>query len=48
MNVRWPWLFRVMNRPLVKPLVPNAFYYWLLDRLSDNGGWRPLSIRENR
>lgn len=28
--------------------VPNWFYYWLLDRLTDNNGWRPLGYREGR
>lgn len=25
--------------------VPDRAYYWLLDRLTDNGGWRPLHMR---
>lgn len=40
------WLFRLLNRRPFR--VPNPLYYWLLDRLTDNNGWRPLSYREKR
>jgi hypothetical protein len=26
--------------------LPGPAYYWLLDRLTDNNGWRPLFYRE--
>lgn len=26
--------------------LPQPAYYWLLDRFTDNNGWRPLSYRE--
>jgi hypothetical protein len=48
MNVRHPWLFQALSRPHIKPMVPDRAYYWLLDRLSDNNGWRPLNDREKR
>lgn len=25
---------------------PDPVYYWLLDHLTDNDGWRPLDYRE--
>lgn len=40
--------FRALNHRRIKPLVPDAAYYWFLDRLTDNGGWRPLSIRDKK
>lgn len=33
---------------LIRLHVPAPAYYWLLDRLTDNRGWRPLSYRESR
>lgn len=33
--------FRMLNRLHV----PDPVYYWLLDRLTDNDGWRPLFYR---
>lgn len=33
-------------RALNRLHVPDRLYYWLLDRLTDNNGWRPLHIRE--
>lgn len=27
---------------------PEPVYYWFLDRLTDNNGWRPLFYREDR
>lgn len=27
---------------------PEPVYYWFLDRLTDNNGWRPLFYREGR
>lgn len=40
--MRWDWLF---NRLW---FLPDAVYYWLLDRLTDNDGWRPLSYQRRR
>ena len=37
---RWNGLFRRLT------WLPEPAYYWLLDRLTDNDGWRPLSYRE--
>ena len=45
---RWSWLFLRLCRPPWRWLVPDRAYYWLLDLLTDNNGWRPLSIREGR
>lgn len=28
--------------------LPQPVYYWLLDLLTDNDGWRPMSYRERR
>lgn len=39
-------LFRLLNRSPAR--VPDRVYYWLLDRLTDNAGWRPLFYREKR
>lgn len=36
--------FRLLN--VVR--TPDPVYYWFLDRLTDNNGWRPLSYRERR
>lgn len=33
------WLFRRLR------WLPEPAYYWLLDRLTDNDGWRPLFYR---
>lgn len=33
-------LFRTLNRLRL----PDVAYYWLLDRLTDNDGWRPLDL----
>lgn len=33
---------------LIRAKVPAPVYYWLLDRLTDNNGWRPLSYREGQ
>lgn len=38
---RWAWFFRLLDRLHT----PNPVYYWFLDRLTDNNGWRPLSMR---
>lgn len=35
--------FWLLNRSPVR--VPDPVYYWLLDRLTDNAGWRPLFYR---
>lgn len=32
-------LFRTLNRLHL----PDPAYYWLLDRLTENNGWRPLN-----
>lgn len=32
-------------RFLIRIRVPKPIYYWLLDRLTDNAGWRPLNMR---
>lgn len=32
-------------RLLVRLRCPEPIYYWLLDRLTDNNGWRPLFYR---
>lgn len=40
-DIRHRWLFRA----LIRLRCPARSYYWLLDRLSDNDGWRPLSMR---
>lgn len=37
-------LFRLLGRLRT----PDPIYYWLLDRLTDNDGWRPLFYREKR
>lgn len=37
-------LFMALNRLRV----PDLVYYWLLDRLTGNNGWRPLGYREKR
>lgn len=42
MNIRHAWLFRF----LIRIGLPRRPYYWLLDRFSDDPGWRPLSMRE--
>lgn len=39
--IRHKWLFRFLCRVRC----PRPAYYWLLDRFSDNNGWRPLSMR---
>lgn len=36
--------FWLLNRSPVR--IPDTIYYWLLDRLTDNKGWRPLWYRE--
>ena len=36
-----PWFWRL----LIRLNVPEKPYYWLLDRLTDNNGWRPLTMR---
>lgn len=36
-------LFKLINRSPIR--MPDAAYYWLLDRLTDNAGWRPLHMR---
>lgn len=33
-------------RLLMRLHCPTPLYYWFLDRLTDNDGWRPLSYRE--
>lgn len=33
-------------RLLIRLKFPARPYYWLLDRLTDNNGWRPLDWRE--
>lgn len=43
-----PRLVRRFFQVLVRLKVPAPIYYWLLDRLTDNNGWRPLSYREAR
>lgn len=40
--IKWHRLFRTLA--LVR--CPEPVYYWLLDRLTDNNGWRPLFYRE--
>lgn len=42
MNPPHHHLFSFLNRLRV----PDPAYYWLLDRLTDNNGWRPLDYRE--
>jgi len=42
---RWTWLFLALNRRPYRWIIPTAFYYWLLDHLTDNNGWRPLTMR---
>lgn len=32
-------------RLLIRFRVPERPYYWLLDRFTDNDGWRPLNMR---
>lgn len=39
---RWNGLFRRLG------WLPKPAYYLLLDRLTSNNGWRPLSIRERQ
>lgn len=31
---------------LIRVNLPAPPYYWLLDRMTDNNGWRPLDLRE--
>lgn len=42
------WLFNRLNKKPLRWVVSDRAYYWLLDRLTDNNGWRPLSMREGR
>lgn len=35
-------------RLLIQLRCPEPVYYWFLDRLTDNNGWRPLFYRELR
>lgn len=35
-------------RLLTRLRVPDGVYYWLLDLLTDNDGWRPLTMRDPR
>lgn len=39
----WRWLFMFLSRH--RWLASDRTYYWLLDRLTDNNGWRPLDMR---
>jgi len=40
-RLRWYWFWRL----LIRLRVPERSYYWLLDRLTNNAGWRPLNMR---
>lgn len=43
LNFRARWFWNL----LIRTRVPKPVYYWLLDLLTDNDGWRPLGYRED-
>lgn len=40
--------FSLLNRKPLRWIVRGPVYYWLLDLLTDNNGWRPLFYQEKR
>jgi hypothetical protein len=39
------WLAYKFWRALIRSRLSDSAYYWLLDRLTGNDGWRPLRMR---